>query len=153
MTMKKSFKLSRVAYSISIAIPLSFFSLQLMASDDNYNNIIFPEIEAPSNCDEVAILGKCKKYDGTDPLDTLYSSAGDSTRFYKIENSFGFYVDKKQASNGNVIIINSPGSLGGVIRGISTNWLEGVSFNDNRIFINLNGQELKWDICSSCNSR
>ncbi len=51
----------RVAYSISIAIPLSFFSLQLMASDDNYNNIIFPEIEAPSNCDEVAILGKCKK--------------------------------------------------------------------------------------------
>ncbi|MCA7684540.1 hypothetical protein LE024_24055 [Escherichia coli] len=145
MTMKKSFKLSRVAYSISIAIPLSFFSLQLMASDDNYNNIIFPEIEAPSNCDEVAILGKCKKYDDTDPLDTLYSSAGDSTRFYKIENSFGFYVDKKQASNGNVIIINSPGSLGGVIRGISTNWLGGVSFNDNRIFINLNGQELKWN--------
>lgn len=85
-----------------------------------------------------------QKYDGTDPLDTLYSSAEDSTRLYKIENSFGFYLDKKQASNGNVIIINSPGSLG-VIRGISTNWLEGVSFNDNRIFINLNGQELKWN--------
>lgn len=90
-----------------------------MASDDNYNNIIFPEIEAPSNCDEVAILGKCKKYDGTDPLDTLYSSAGDSTRFYKIENSFGFYVDKKQASNGNVIIINSPEVWGSNQRNIN----------------------------------
>lgn len=60
-----------------------------------------------------------QKYDGTDPLDTLYSSAGDSTRFYKIENSFGFYVDKKQASNGNVIIINSPEVWGSNQRNIN----------------------------------
>ncbi|MGH0091600.1 hypothetical protein ACQ7M7_11380 [Escherichia coli] len=103
MTMKKSFKLSRVAYSISIAIPLSFFSLQLMASDDNYNNIIFPEIEAPSNCDEVAILGKCKKYDGTDPLDTLYSSAWDSTRLYKIEIHLDFILIRNKQAMGMLL--------------------------------------------------
>ncbi len=113
-----------------------------MASEDHYNKIIFPEIEIPSDCG--SSIDTCKIYNGTGTLDTLYSSAGDSTRFYKIENSFGFYVDKKQASNGNIIIINAPGTLGGVIRGASSNGLGGVSFNDNRVFVDLNGQELKW---------
>ena len=109
MNTKKIFKLSKIALSISIAIPLSFFSLQLMASEDHYNKIIFPEIEIPSDCG--SSIDTCKIYNGTGTLDTLYSSAGDSTRFYEIENSFGFYVDKKQASNGNIIIINAPGTL------------------------------------------
>ncbi|GKX56043.1 hypothetical protein SOASR030_21550 [Leminorella grimontii] len=137
---KRKLNKSKIALALLSAISASTISFSSNATPPHLPEINFPEVQYPEGCDQ-ANSSQCKVYTGTESLDTLHTSRGDSSIHNSITNSFGYKTTEAEGHN-NTIIIKNSGSISGIIRGISSTENKGSFFTGNNVFIDLNGAEL-----------
>ncbi|EPE2305194.1 hypothetical protein ACSG67_004488 [Salmonella enterica subsp. enterica serovar Muenchen] len=140
--MKRGF-ISKKNFLYLLVFPVSFSSLSLNGAMIKSTGGSFPDVSVPENCDSSE--GQCKIYNGSESLDILSSNKADSTNS-TFEQSFGYDTVSGGTGNNNTVIIKSGGDITGIIRGMSSeNNGDGASFQDNTVYIDLNGGKLLLD--------